>query len=130
MAVLGICQFLDSISIIGIKDGRFSVFKSPNGDGKKQFLIENTTGMVFIQKFVYGITLIFEKINGNTVTQNLVRPTLSRLFYHPHLHCYSEVWAMQMHSVIYRLGVHDDFLMFSRYQYFHHQTNIDRCNKQ
>ena len=53
MAVFGICQFLDGISIIGIKDGRFSVFKSPNGDGKIQFLIENTTGMVFIQKFDY-----------------------------------------------------------------------------
>ena len=53
MAVFDICQFLDGISIIGIKDGRFSVFKSPNGDGKIQFLIENTTGMVFIQKFDY-----------------------------------------------------------------------------
>ena len=51
MAVFGICQFLVGISIIGIKDGRFSVFKSPNCDGKIQFLIENTTGMVFIQKF-------------------------------------------------------------------------------
>ena len=49
MAVFGICQFLVGISIIGIKDGRFSVFKSPNGDGKIQFLIENTTGMVFKQ---------------------------------------------------------------------------------
>ena len=76
MAVFGICQFLDGISIIGIKDGRFSVFKSPNGDGKIQFLIENTTVTVFIQKFDYGITVIFEKINGNTVIQSLVRPPL------------------------------------------------------
>ena len=30
--------------------------------------------MVFIQKFDFGITVIFEKINGNTVIQNLVRP--------------------------------------------------------
>ena len=45
-----------------------------NGDGKIQFLIENTTVTVFIQKFDYGITVIFEKINGNTVMQNLVRP--------------------------------------------------------
>ena len=29
---------------------------------------------VFIQKFDYGITVIFEKINGNTVIENLVRP--------------------------------------------------------
>ena len=30
--------------------------------------------MVSIQKFDDGITVIFEKINGNTVIQNLVRP--------------------------------------------------------
>ena len=27
-----------------------------------------------MQKFDYGITVIFEKINGNTVIYNLVRP--------------------------------------------------------
>ena len=32
--------------------------------------------MVFIQKFEYGITVILEKINGNMVIQNLVRPPL------------------------------------------------------
>ena len=37
------------------------------GDGKIQFLIENATVKVFVQKFDYGITVIFEKINGNTV---------------------------------------------------------------
>ena len=30
-----------------------------------QFLIENITVTVFVQKFDYGITEIFEKINGN-----------------------------------------------------------------
>ena len=50
------------------------MFQSPNGDGKIQFLIENTPVTVFVQKFAYGITVIFEKINGNTVIQNLVRP--------------------------------------------------------
>ena len=52
--------------MILIKNGRYSVFKSPNGDGKMQFLIENTTVTVFIQKFDYGMTVIFETINGNT----------------------------------------------------------------
>ena len=50
MAVFGICQFLDGISIIGIKDGRFLVFKSPNGDGKIQVRIENITVTVFVQR--------------------------------------------------------------------------------
>ena len=59
-----------------MKNGRCSIFQSPNGDGKIQFLIENTTVTVFIQKFDYGITVIFEKKNGNTVIQNLVRPPL------------------------------------------------------
>ena len=30
-------------------------------------MIENTTVTVFLQKFDYDITVIFEKINGNTV---------------------------------------------------------------
>ena len=38
-----------------------------DGDGKIQSLIENTTVKVFIQKFDYGILILFEKINGNTV---------------------------------------------------------------
>ena len=50
------------------------MFQSPNGDGKIQFLRENTPVTVFVQKIDYGITVIFEKINGNTVIQNLVRP--------------------------------------------------------
>ena len=69
-------NFLGGDTVIWIKNGRYSVFQSPNGDGKIQFLIENTTVTVFIQKFDYGITVIFEKINGNTVIQNLVRPPL------------------------------------------------------
>ena len=63
-----------TFTLIWIKNGRYSVFQSPNGDGKLQFLIENATVKVFIQKFDYGITVIFEKINGNTVVQNLVFP--------------------------------------------------------
>ena len=41
-----------------------------------QVLIENTTVTVFIQKFDHGITVIFEKINDNTVIQSLERPSL------------------------------------------------------
>ena len=48
-------------------NGRHSVFQSLNGDGKIQFLVENTTVTVYIQKFDYVITEIFEKINGNSV---------------------------------------------------------------
>ena len=61
MAVFGICQFLNGMSVIWIKDGRYLVFQSPSDDGKIQFLIENTTVTVFIQQFYDGITLIFEK---------------------------------------------------------------------
>ena len=62
-----IANFLDGISVIRIKNGRYSVFRSPDDDGKIQYLIENTTVTVFIQKFDYGILVLFEKINGNTV---------------------------------------------------------------
>ena len=64
MAVFGICKFF------GRYFGnywRYLVFKSPNGDDKIQFLIENTTVTVFLHKFDYDITVIFGKINGNTV---------------------------------------------------------------
>ena len=71
-----IANLLGGDTGIWIKNGRYSVFQSPNGDGKIQFLIENATVTVFIQKFEYGTTVIFEKINGNTVIQNLVRPPL------------------------------------------------------
>ena len=57
-----------------LKDGLYSVFELPNHDGKIQFSIEKTTVKVSIQKFDYGITVIFEKINGNTIVQNLVSP--------------------------------------------------------
>ena len=61
-------------TLIWIKNGRYSVFHSTNGDRKIQFLIENTTVTVFVQKFNYDITVFFEKINGNKIIQNLVRP--------------------------------------------------------
>ena len=76
MTVLVFANFLGGDTVIWIKNGRYSVFEPPNGDGKIQYLIENATVTVFIQKFDYGITVIFEKINGNTVIQNLVRSTL------------------------------------------------------
>ena len=60
-------NFLGGDTVIWIKNGRYSVFQSPNGDGKIQLLIESTTVTVFVQKFDYIITVIFEKINGNTV---------------------------------------------------------------
>ena len=47
--------------VISMENGRYSVIQLPNGDGKIQFLIENTTVTVFVQKFDYGITVIFEK---------------------------------------------------------------------
>ena len=50
-----------------MKNGRYLVFWSLNGDGKIQFRIKITTVTVPIQKFDYGITVILEKINGNTV---------------------------------------------------------------
>ena len=65
---------LDGTSVILIKMVGIGYFKLPNADGKMQFLIETTTVMVFLQKCDDGITVIFEKINGNTVIQNLVRP--------------------------------------------------------
>ena len=55
MVVFYIGQSYDGIYEIRIKNGRYSVFQSPNGDSKIQFLIENTTGTVFIQKLDYGI---------------------------------------------------------------------------
>ena len=60
--------------MIPIKNGRYSVFQSPDGDGNIQFQIENTTVTVIIRKFDYGTTVIFEKMNGNTVIENPVRP--------------------------------------------------------
>ena len=67
MAVFGICLFFGRYFGNSNKTCRFKVLQSPNGDGKVQFLIENTTGTVSIQKFDYDITVIFDKINGNTV---------------------------------------------------------------
>ena len=60
-------NFFGGDAVISIKNGRYSVFHSPNREGKIQFLIENTTVMVFRKKSDYGSTVIFEKINGNTV---------------------------------------------------------------
>ena len=49
------------------KYSRYSAFQTRNGDGKIQFPIENRMVTVFTQKLDYGTTVIFEKINGNTV---------------------------------------------------------------
>ena len=66
MAAFGICQFFGRY--FGNLNKKWSVFEH-NGDRKIQFMIENTTGTVFIQKFDYGVMVIFEKINSNTVIQ-------------------------------------------------------------
>ena len=76
-----IADFFRGDTVIWIKNGRYSVLLSPSGDGKIQFLVRNTTVTVSIQKFDYGITVISEKINGNTVIQNLVRPPLYCAFW-------------------------------------------------
>ena len=60
-------NILNGILVFLLIIGRYSVFQTPNGDGKIHILIENTTVTVFIQKFDYGVTVIFVKINGNTV---------------------------------------------------------------
>ena len=67
-------NILDGISVIRVKNGRYSVSQSPDGDDDIQFQVENATVTVIIQKFDYGMTVIFEKMYGNTVIQNLVRP--------------------------------------------------------
>ena len=59
--------FYCGISVIGIQNGRYLVFQSPNDDGKIQFLIENTTVKVFMQKFDYSITVSYKEIESNTV---------------------------------------------------------------
>ena len=51
MVVFGICQF----------------FGRHFDNGRIQFLIENTTVTVFTQKFDYAMSVIFEKIIGDTV---------------------------------------------------------------
>ena len=52
---------------------------------------------------------IFAEIHITELTVHIfvtpISVELSRLFHHSHLRCNSEVWAMQMHSVLYRLGV-------------------------
>ena len=60
-------NILDGISVIWMKNVRYSVFELPNGDGELHFLIENATVTVFIKKFGHCIMVILEKINGNTV---------------------------------------------------------------
>ena len=42
-------------------------YQLPNDDGKIQFLIENTTVKVFMQKFDYSITVSYKEIESNTV---------------------------------------------------------------
>ena len=67
MATFGIYQFF--WWWYGDLNKKYTVFGIwvPNGDGKIQFLIENTTVTIFLQKFDYGITEIIVKINGTTV---------------------------------------------------------------
>ena len=60
----GISQFLDGISVFWIKNGRYSAFQTPNGDGKTQFLTEDITMTVILQNFDYDITVIFENIKN------------------------------------------------------------------
>ena len=67
MGVYSIFQFFKRYFGNLNKNGLYSVFEAPSGDDKIQFLIDNTTETVFIQKFDYGITVILEKINDNTV---------------------------------------------------------------
>ena len=43
------------------------MFESSKGDSKMQFLIENATATVLVQRFDYDFTVIFEKINSNAV---------------------------------------------------------------
>ena len=74
MAVFGICQFFGRYFGNLNKNGRYSVFQSPDGDGEIKFQIKNTTWTVFIQKCDYDTTVIFEKNNGIMVILNLVRP--------------------------------------------------------
>ena len=64
MVVFDICQFFGHYFGNLNKNGQYSVFQSPDGDSKIQFLIENSTVTVFIEKFDYGITVIFGKINS------------------------------------------------------------------
>ena len=66
-------NFVDCISENYTRNGRCLVFQSPKSNSKIKFLIENAIVTAFIQKFDYGITMIF-KINGNTEIQNLIRP--------------------------------------------------------
>ena len=75
MAEFSICQFFEQYFGNLSRNGRYSVFRPRNGDGKIQFLIENTTATVFIQKFDYSTTVLFEKINSNTAQWNLLRRT-------------------------------------------------------
>ena len=67
---------LDGTSVILIKMVGIGYFKSPNADGKMQFLIETTTVMVFIQKFDYSIAIIFGNINSNINLQPRTPPPL------------------------------------------------------
>ena len=59
--------FLDSTLVVWIKNGRYSVFQSPDVDDEIQILIENTTVTIFIQIVECDITVIFEWVNGDMV---------------------------------------------------------------
>ena len=61
MAVCSIYQFFERYLDDLNKKGQYSVFQTPNGVRKIYFAIENTTMTIIIQKFDYGITVIFDK---------------------------------------------------------------------
>ena len=73
MAVFGICQFFGQYFGNLNKNGRYTVFQSPDDDGKIQFPIENTTVTVFIKKLSNGITVIFKK-KLMVIRPSMVRP--------------------------------------------------------
>ena len=50
MVEFSICPFFERYFGNLSRNGRYSVFRPRNGDGEIQFLIENTTGAVFLQK--------------------------------------------------------------------------------
>ena len=74
MGVFGIFQFFGRYFGNLNKNDLYLVFQLPNGDGKIQYLIENTTMTISKQKVGYKNTVIFGKINCNTVIENLVPP--------------------------------------------------------
>ena len=61
MVVFGICKFFGRY--FGNMNKKWTVY----GIWQIQFLIENNTMTVFVQKLDYSITVIYKNINGKTV---------------------------------------------------------------